>query len=77
MQPESYVVRVYRRGKGDPNAVVGIVEAPESHRQARFHDLAELARILGSPARHLRHAGAATRSAMRPPSTAIKESDSA
>jgi len=76
MQPESYVVRVYRREKSDPNAVVGIVEAPESHRQARFHDLADLAGILAAPARHLRHAGAAARSAMRPPSPAINGSDS-
>mgnify|MGYP000625099348 CR=1 FL=1 len=67
MHPESYVVRVYRRVKGDPNAVVGVVEAPESRRQARFQDLAELAGILAAPARHLRRPGAAARAVLQPP----------
>jgi hypothetical protein len=57
MATESYVVRVYRRAKRNPQAVVGIVEAPASGAQASFHDLAELATILAAPRRRLRRAG--------------------
>jgi hypothetical protein len=58
MQPESYVVRVYRRGNTDPREIVGVVEVPESGRQAVFHGLAELSAILAAPRRRLRRAGA-------------------
>jgi len=56
MQPESYVVRVYRRSQGDPRKIVGVVEAPGSRRQAAFRGLAELLAILAAPRRHLRPA---------------------
>ncbi|MBN3788812.1 hypothetical protein [Burkholderia sp. Ac-20353] len=57
MQPESYVVRLYRRTKADPREIVGVVELPANGRQAAFHGLAELCTILTAPRRHLRRNG--------------------
>ncbi len=58
MQPESYVVRLYRRTKADPRDIVGVVELPANGRQAAFRGLAELCTILATPGRHLRRNGA-------------------
>jgi hypothetical protein len=54
MSQESYVVRIYRRGRRGTGQLVGIVEMPGSRRQAGFHDIAGLSAILAQPRRHLR-----------------------
>ena len=59
MQEESYVVRIYRRGR----AVVGVVEAASTGWQKPFQSVQELAAILAKPGRRRRssrdgHAGA-------------------
>lgn len=43
---ESYIVRIYRRDKNNPNGLVGIVEETSLGGKRPFHDLEELGRIL-------------------------------
>ncbi|MGU7784628.1 hypothetical protein [Burkholderia sp. PU8-34] len=66
MQPESYVVRLYRRTKADPAEIVGVVEWPATGRQAAFRGLAELCAILAAPHRHLRRYGASPKPIVGP-----------
>ena len=54
MRAESYVVRIYRRGRANRNAVIGIVEAVRSGRQKPFQNLEELTQILASPGARLK-----------------------
>jgi hypothetical protein len=56
MRRESYVIRIYRRGQANAGELVGIVESPESGRQAPFRGLAQLSAILAAPRRHLHRA---------------------
>lgn len=53
MRPETFIVRVYRRGPRRGFEVVGRVETPGGTRQARFCSLAELVAILSSPRTHM------------------------
>jgi hypothetical protein len=41
-ESESYVVRVYRRCRGDPAELVGVVEQVRTGRKIAFHNIAEL-----------------------------------
>ncbi len=43
---ESYIVRIYRRDKNNPNGLVGIVEETSLGGKKPFHCLEELGRIL-------------------------------
>lgn len=43
---ESYVVRIYRRDKQDPQKIIGLVEMVESAGKEAFADFDELRRIL-------------------------------
>lgn len=56
MREESYVVRIYRRPRGEGGAVVGVVEAVRTGWQKPFQSFQELTEIL---------AGAEARSAPR------------
>ena len=47
---ESYVVRIYRRQKAQPEKVVGLVEHPEDGSTERFSGMSELVNILLTPA---------------------------
>jgi hypothetical protein len=47
VNPEIYIVRIYRRRRGWE--IVGRIETPGGARQARFASLEELATILSSP----------------------------
>ena len=46
MREESYVVRIYRRARGDGSAVVGVVEAAGTGWQKPFRNLQQLTDIL-------------------------------
>lgn len=46
MGAESYVVRIYRRARGDASAVVGVVEAVRTGWQKPFRSFQELSEIL-------------------------------
>ena len=46
---ESYVVRIYRRQKTQPEKVVGLVEHPEDGATERFSGMSELVNILLTP----------------------------
>jgi hypothetical protein len=46
---ESYVVRIYRRQKTQPEKVVGLVEHPENGSTERFSGMSELVSILLTP----------------------------
>jgi len=46
---ESYVVRIYRRQKTQPEKVVGLVEHPENGSTERFSGMSELVNILLTP----------------------------
>ncbi len=43
---DSYLVRIYRRSKDDPEQVVGIVEEIDSGLNRSFQDMAQLAKML-------------------------------
>ncbi|GEM_PF-1762179 len=43
---ENYIVRVYRREEGDPEAVVGVLENVETRQQRVFHSLRGLCGML-------------------------------
>jgi hypothetical protein len=47
MQPQIYIVRIYRRN-GDAG-LAGVVEVVRSGERQRFHDVEQLRRILGLP----------------------------
>lgn len=59
VREESYVVRIYRRARGDGSAVVGVVEAASTGWQKSFRSVQELADILvrGDERSTLRGAG--------------------
>jgi hypothetical protein len=46
VREESYVVRIYRRARGDGSAVVGVVEAASTGWQKPFRNLQQLTDIL-------------------------------
>jgi hypothetical protein len=46
---ESFVVRIYRRQKAQPEKVVGLVEHPEDGATERFSGMSELVNILLTP----------------------------
>jgi hypothetical protein len=46
---EDYVVRIYRRGQGGKQSVVGVVEAVQTGWQKPFRSLRELKEILARP----------------------------
>jgi hypothetical protein len=56
MRPETFIVRIYRRGGRRSHETIGLVETPGSTRQAHFRSLAELAVILSAPRAHMRAA---------------------
>jgi len=58
IEPETYVLRIYRRGRARPRDVVGLIEIPDGTRQASFASLGELAAILAAPRIHLQAAAA-------------------
>jgi len=43
---DSYLVRIYRRSKDDPEQIVGIVEEIDSGLNRSFQDMAQLAKML-------------------------------
>jgi len=43
---DSYLVRIYRRSKDDPEQVVGVVEEIDSGLNRSFQDMAQLAKML-------------------------------
>ena len=43
---ENYIVRVYRREEGDPEAVVGVLENVETRQRQVFHSLPGLCGML-------------------------------
>jgi hypothetical protein len=51
--PETYIVRVYRRGTDSAKQIAGLVETPGGSLSASFTDLRELAAILEAPKKHL------------------------
>jgi hypothetical protein len=61
---ESYVVRIYRRTRSRPPALVGVVELGEGGGPLAFHDAASLWNVLAEAPRRKR---AATPSASGPP----------
>lgn len=59
MTTQSYIVRIYRRGEGSPEEVVGLVEQVETGREAAFHSFDELRTVLAAkPRRKGRRRGA-------------------
>jgi hypothetical protein len=54
MRAETYVVRIYRRGRPSRRTVVGVLEAARSGWQKPFQSLQELADILAAPSRPAR-----------------------
>jgi hypothetical protein len=68
---ESYVVRIYRRGKQKSKELVGVVERAGDATQRAFKTLDELLEILGSPGpapgRKVRKGRSRLRLAGRPP----------
>ena len=46
---ESYVVRIYRRQKTQPEKMIGLVEHPENGSTERFSGMSELVNILLTP----------------------------
>ena len=52
MREESYVVRIYRRPRGEGSAVVGVVEAVRTGWQKPFRTLQELTDILAKSGGH-------------------------
>lgn len=58
MEPEAYIVRVYRRTSGQPAQIAGQVETPGGTLYAGFASLPELVAILEAPDEHLRRSEA-------------------
>jgi hypothetical protein len=56
MAPETYILRIYRRGRDAPQQIAGRVETPSGELCAGFATLTELAAILESPKNHLHRA---------------------
>lgn len=54
MTTQSYIVRIYRRGEGSPEEVVGLVEQVETGREAAFHSFDELRTVLAAKPRRKR-----------------------
>ena len=46
MSTESYVVRIYRRTRDDPHAVLGVLEAVDSEWQQPFSTIEQLLQLL-------------------------------
>lgn len=49
VSPESYVVRIYRRGPRPPGRIAGTVEIVGNGTERSFNGLRELEQILGVP----------------------------
>jgi len=46
---DSYIIRIYRRNRDDPNRVTGVVEWSETREKRSFQGSDELLRILCGP----------------------------
>jgi len=55
---ESYLIRIYRRSKDDPDYIVGIVEEINMEEKHSFKNLSELIEIITKPKRR-KHKGTA------------------
>jgi hypothetical protein len=68
---ESYVVRIYRRGREEPKELIGVVERAGDAAQHAFKTPDELLQILAAPepapGRRTRESGSGLRVAERPP----------
>ena len=47
MASDDYIIRIYRRGKDDPNLLVGILEEVAGEGKHRFANFSELQDLLG------------------------------
>jgi hypothetical protein len=50
----SYLTRIYRRNKDNPDDIVGIVEDIDTGRKQPFKNLSELNKIIAGPAKKTR-----------------------
>jgi len=50
---DNYIVRIYRRGKGNPRMLVGLVEEVGTKGKKAFNDLDDLWEILNSNKRNM------------------------
>jgi hypothetical protein len=58
---DTYIVRVYRRSRGDPAQLVGVVEAVRTGRKTPFHNMTELWDVLALASHRPRSAAATTK----------------
>ena len=52
---DSYLIRIYRRDKENPEAIVGIIEEIGAEKKQSFGNLSELATIITKPKRGKRN----------------------
>jgi len=46
---DSYLIRIYRRDKNNPEAIIGIIEEIGADKQESFGNLSELTTIISNP----------------------------
>jgi hypothetical protein len=52
---DSYLARIYRRSKDDPDEIVGIIEEIDTGKKHSFKNVSELNTIITKPARRKRN----------------------